>query len=180
MMSITLCIIQGLLNRNRGWGGSPFGAVFNRLLCLLIPTGCLFYIDTPIWQILLVLPFAYLGISVGHGRFFTLSRGPYPLREDNFPALLPCMLRIRRDNWLFDASALSVTGLCFVVPFAILYPAIPALILVVSGILKTFAYEIALLYNFDRTDDHIKEAELMAGVIYGIGFTSVLWIPSLL
>lgn len=180
MMSITLCIIQGLLNRNRGWGGSPFGAVLNRLLCLVIPVLCLLYIHTPLVEILLVLPVAYLGISVGHGRFFTLGRGPYPLREDNFPALLPRLLRIPRDHWLYDASALSVTGLCFVAPFAILYPAIPALILVVSGVLKTFAYEIALLYNFDRTDDHIKEAELMAGVIYGIGFTSVIWIPKLL
>lgn len=180
MMCVTLCILQGLLNRNRGWGGSPFGAVVNRLLCLVLPVGCLIAIHTPVLQIFLILPFAYLGISVGHGRFFTLGRGPYPLREDNFPAFLPKILKIRRDSWMYDALALSITGLCFVVPFAVLYPAIPALILVVSGILKTFAYEIALLYNFDRTDDHIKEAELMAGFIYGIGFTSVIWIPKLL
>lgn len=173
-MIFLLILAQAILNRWRG-SSSSFPQTSRRLLCLLVPTTCMAIAGVDVMYQYLTIPFAYFGICAPHGRYFTLGRGPYPDRADDWPSVPAKKLGIRRDNWLFDALSLAVTGIAFTLPYSLAVSQCnltASVIIFVSGIAKVLGYEIAL-----RTTrgDHIRNAELLTGVIYGIGFTSVIW-----
>ena len=171
--------LEALTNRWRGWGGTFLGIktrVVKRASCQIVPVACLLFSGAEYWFVAPAAVVATLGIGVGHGKFFTLGRGPYPLRSDNWPAFLPRLLKLKEHSWLYDASALALTGLCFMLPYAVVAAqtsVVSCIAIIAAGILKVLAYQIGLWIV--KGGDHIRISELIAGAIFGLSFSTLLW-----
>lgn len=179
MTSLLFIFLQSVFNRWRG-SGSSFPQTSRRMSCLFVPVMCLCLAGVENWLIYLSIPLMYLGVCAPHGRYFTLGRGPYPDRPDDWPSFLSRFVGFKRIGWKFDALSLSVTGIVFVLPFSIAVFTVNPLssfLSLVSGVCKTLGYEIALRIT---KGDHIRNAEIITGIIYGIGFTSAIWTLKLL
>lgn len=170
IVSVFLALLQSLLNRNRGWGDSPLPSILKRALCVLVPSGCLIYAGVELWICAISAVLGFFGILVAHGTYYTLGRGPYPDRDDNWCAWLPEKLGLPRVQ--LEWVALAITGLCATVPFAV-HSWMSSLTLVIAGISKPICYKIALVRS--NGQDHIREAEFLTGFVYGIAFSSPLW-----
>jgi len=122
-----------------------------------------------------VLAGSYLGICVGHGRYYTLGRGDYPDREDNWPGQL-----LSRFPWFrepenrytatFDAVALAITGITFTLPSAVFLGMLSQsfsifLLFVLTGAWKTMAYFVEM----GTEPDPIANAEKL----FGMGFSTI-------
>lgn len=87
---------------------------------------------------------SWAGLVVGHGAYYRL--GYEPQREgDNWAALLPRWLGLKREAWLFNAVALSITGFAFTAPATLClayngrYGG--AALLAIAGLAKPLAYD---------------------------------------
>jgi hypothetical protein len=117
---------------------------------------------------------SYLGIITGHGRYYSLGRGPYPNRADNWPGKLVGLCVADRYTKLFDALALALTGLAFTAPAAVIFAAYghyqAAFILALAGILKPIPYEIGWRIHGKNGRDPNLYNELYYGALLGAGF----------
>lgn len=178
LIDAIVIIFQSLVNRWRGDGSLVFGKkvkLLKQLACQIAPAFCLFNAGVVWWLIPPAVILGTLGIAVGHGKFYTLTRGPYPLREDNWPAAISRLFKLEERTWIYEAVALAVTGLCFTLPYAIAAATtskLACIAIIVAGILKVLGYQIGLLIMKER--DHIRIAEFSAGAIFGVGFATIL------
>lgn len=88
---------------------------------------------------------SWAGLVVGHGAYYRL--GYEPAREgDNWAAALPRWLGLKREAWLFNAVALSITGLAFTAPASLClayngrYGG--AVLLAAAGLAKPLTYDL--------------------------------------
>ena len=86
------------------------------------------------------------GLVVGHGTYYRLGYEPHAVRKDNWPAWLPRKLGLYRDSWLFNAIALSITGVAFVVPVCLVLVFsghyLASTVVLLASALKPIAYDI--------------------------------------
>lgn len=127
-----------------------------------------------------VLAGSYLGICVGHGRYYTLGRGDYPDREDNWPGQLLARLPWFREpenryTATFDAMALAITGIAFTLPSAFFIGMMTQsvslfLLFILTGAWKTMAYFV----EQGTEPDPIANAEKLFGMGFGTIYATVL------
>lgn len=114
---------------------------------------------------------SYFGVITGHGRYYTLGRGPYPDRRDNWPGQVVSYCIANRYTWGFDAAALALTGLAFTAPLAAYwlhsgsYSA--ALCAVIAGVCKPIPYEIGWRLHGTNGRDPNAHNELYYGAWLG-------------
>lgn len=162
-----------LLNRWRGWGGAPVGIVLRRLSVAALPGLFAASFD---WRWGLVVALAsYPGAIVGHGRYFSIGRGPYPDREDNWPGEMVSLFipPSQRYTARFDAIALAITGAVWILPLcaAIGYHGryLEALLVFICGSLgKTVAYELGWRWYAAKGGDPICYSELAYGFLFAL------------
>ena len=156
--------------RWRGYGEGITQREIRRLSCILMPVAITLVTTSNPYIIAGVGLLSYLGIIVGHGRYFTLGSGPYPEREDNWPGKLIAPLKLERGY--HDTLALSLTGLAFTIPTSawLLINDLDAayFLIMLAGALKPLGYWLAQHVNFPRVhDDHLFWAEVYYGAILG-------------
>lgn len=164
-MMIVLFAISNMLRGMDKW--SPLG----KFLCGVVPAWSLWQLgyDNP-YQLCTVAALSTLGCLVGHGTFYRLNHQMPPARADNWPAILPRKLGLKRDTWLFNALALGITGMCWTGPVALflaLYGDFAgAGAVALAGMLKPLAYELGWRLNA-KDGDPIAWCEMYNGLLFG-------------
>lgn len=115
---------------------------------------------------------SYSGIIAGHGRYYTLGRGTYPPRPDNFygVAVSKMLPRVRRYSHTFDAAALALTGMHLMLGVSCLFFYYghweAGIMFLLIGALKATVYEIGWrLYS--KTSDPMAQIEELYGAFLG-------------
>ncbi|CAB4164667.1 hypothetical protein UFOVP826_67 [uncultured Caudovirales phage] len=137
-------LIGAMAYRWRG-SGDPLSATFRRFVCaalLMVPI----YSQANWIELTIVSALTLVGFAVGHGRYFSLGRGPYPERGDNWPGVITSFLLPRISRTLHDWIAMSITGLASSV-FVAAFMAWNGLywqagVMVLAGLIKPLAYEV--------------------------------------
>lgn len=162
-------------NRFRGDSSYNVPQWLRRLSIAAMPVAVMVGLNADWFVCAAVLVLSYAGVIVGHGRYYTLGRGPYPARKDNWPGVLTSLVFKRRYTARFDAMALAITGLAFTGPLAAWFLLMgdmnAALALAFAGAVKPVIYELAWLSPFAKNHgDPIDEAEIVYGLYLGNSF----------
>ena len=177
LLTIAACTAYGAAAyRWRGHGNATTPQSIRRLSVCLLPVAAVAQYG---WAAMLGVGIAsYLGLLTGHGRYYTLGRGPYPERPDNWPGrivtlVLPNWER-RRHDWL----ALSITGMAFTAPAAayLAYSGayFAAIIAVLAGIGKPVPYELGWrLHGYANRDPNAYN-EMYYGALLGLCFGVII------
>ena len=171
---LSYALTGAFANRFRGNSSYNVPQWLRRLSVAALPVAVMVGLNADWFVCAAMLVLSYAGVIVGHGRYFTLGRGPYPARKDNWPGILTSLIFKRRYTKRFDAVALAITGLAFTGPLAAWFFFMgdlnAAIALVFTGIAKPILYELAWLSPFSKNNqDPIDEAEILYGL--NLGFT---------
>jgi len=163
-------LVGAIAYRWRG-SGDPLPAQLKRAICAILLMFPMWWVAT--WlELVVVAVLTTIGVAVGHGRYFSLGRGPYPEREDNWPGVVVGYVLPRVSRTLHDWIALSITGLAATVWVSIWMITQgdywQAGVMVLAGLIKPLAYEVGMRLPTKWTGtDHLATCELLNGAALG-------------